>query len=82
MTAVQNGSENVVALLLALGAKTELVTKDTGLRAIDLAQQLKLLQLIILLSVSSGEYMLCSAIMWYSFIDSSIIYFDPFKNVG
>lgn len=63
MTAVQNGSENVVALLLALGAKTELVTKDTGLRAIDLAQQLKLLQLIILLSVSSGEYMLCSAIM-------------------
>lgn len=56
MTAVQNGSENVVALLLALGAKTELVTKDTGLRAIDLAHQLKLLQLIILLSVSSGNY--------------------------
>lgn len=55
MTAVQNGSENVVALLLALGAKTELLTKDTGLTAIDLAHQLKLLQLTILLSVSSGN---------------------------
>ena len=68
MTAVQNGSENVVALLLALGAKAELMTKDSGLRAIDLAHQLKILQLIILLNVSSG-------ILYYYFDDTSIIWF-------
>lgn len=56
MTAVKEGKENIVELLLGFGADYEMRT-NSGLKAIDLAFELKYFKLVNLLSIPAGRYL-------------------------